>query len=229
MQRYIWNECGCLDGRTIAPVLSQSLKCGHTDNADAIAFPEKHNVSHCLIIQNLLAKSECRDTFGKLLRDLECLKRVKQQFVHLKEKLCQCPEACDSFDFEIFYSLANWPSDGPELEAAYQQLIVDKMVKDFNESTQQKQDSVTVPDTWWTLINGTFPDYYYDIFKDPWLKKTILAYLLNPANRREILKDFTRLTIYVKDLTVETTEDVPGYPWESLLSDIGKYYYCLGP
>ncbi len=201
--------------------IENSWTCGYPEKLDAVAFPERYNLSHCLNVINLASKPECQKLFGKMFRELQCLKGVKEHFVHLDEQSeeipCHCPESCDSFSFETYYSLASWPGEGPEIEAAYQNLVLNKMINDFNDTGYY--DDLLVP--WWADENAS--DYTGKIFKDPWVSKRIIAYLSNPDNKKEILKDFTRVTVYVKDLTVETTEDVAEYPWESLLSDIGMW------
>ncbi len=227
LQRYVLNECRCLDGSIDLPFSiynhynQPGLWCGLIKQTDAVAFPEKHNVTHCLNASNLMSQPECLKVFGKMFHDLQCLERVKKQFIQMQgqraKEVCNCPEACDSYAFETYYSLASWPSEGPDLDDAYQQLVLDKMVDDFNSTGfNNTNNGRTDTDLYWDV------DYNGNIFKDPWVSRKIISYLTNPDNKREILKDFTRLTVYMKDLTVETTEDLADYPWESLLSDIGR-------
>ena len=226
MQRYIWSSCGCFDARIDMPFFYFNWTCGYSENSDVIAFPEKYNATDCVNPQYLFSNQICEKTFRKVIDDLICLKKIKKKFAHWKmegdDELCQCPEACDSFSFETYYSLANWPNEGAELEAAYQELVLGKMVEGYQHG-EQKHGNKKTP--WWMhrYFEGPELDSYAEtIFQDTLLSKKIIKYLSNPQNKVEILKDFIRLTIYIKDLTVETTQDVAEYPWESLLSDIGK-------
>ena len=50
----------------------------------------------------------------------------------------------------------------------------------------------------------------------------MVNYFSNSKNREKILQNFARFTIYVKDLTVQTSEQVPAYSELDLLSDIGE-------
>ena len=50
----------------------------------------------------------------------------------------------------------------------------------------------------------------------------VTQYLSNMDNREEILKDFARVTVYIRSLKVERTEQVVAYTFLDLISDIGK-------
>ncbi len=52
-----------------------------------------------------------------------------------------------------------------------------------------------------------------------------VRYFERSENARDIMRNFVRLTVYIKDLTVHTTEQVPAYSTVDLLSDIGWYNY----
>ncbi len=56
--------------------------------------------------------------------------------------------------------------------------------------------------------NTTVGDKFVDYFSDA-------------NNKKEIMSNFLKLTVYIKDLAVETTEDVEGYSVLDLVSDIG--------
>ena len=207
-EHHIWNECGCFDG--MGPTnLPTWLTCGYTKHSDKFAYLEKYNISHCVNAQNLTSLRECQDIFNKTLQDLLCLKNAKAKFMQDNDVHCDCPPACESTDFETYYSLATWPNDGPELDAAYQELVLGKMIKEF-------------------FNNSKPPNFHFEwILNHPWIREKAMSYLTNPDNKREILKDFMRVTVYIKDLTVETTEDVAEYTWDSLLSDIGNFLCAI--
>ena len=50
-----------------------------------------------------------------------------------------------------------------------------------------------------------------------------LGYFSDTDNKEEIMKNFIRFTLYIKDLTVEIAQQVPAYGLLDLLSDMGKY------
>ena len=47
-------------------------------------------------------------------------------------------------------------------------------------------------------------------------------YFSNVGNKEEIMKNFMRFTMYIKDLTVEIAQQEPAYTELDLLSDMGK-------
>ncbi len=207
-QRYMLNQCGCLDGKQSFPnVRFVGLLCGDLNNTEEIAFPEKHNLSHCLTAENMTTLSGCKKMLGKMFDDLKCMKKVKTQLMAQDDDIlnvsCHCPEPCESFKFNTFYSLATWPSEGPELDKAYQELVVNKMIPFFKS-------------------NKTDENSLYNILKAPWLSERLIRYLSDARNKKDIMSNFMRVTVYIKDLAMETIEDVAEYSWVDLLSDIGK-------
>ncbi len=89
-----------------------------------------------------------------------------------------------------FYSTATWPGDGPYLDAAYQQIVQDRLIPHYKGKN--------------TTVGDRFVEYFSD-----------------EKNKKEIMGNFLRLNLYIKDLTVETIEDVPAYTALDLISDIG--------
>ncbi len=55
------------------------------------------------------------------------------------------------------------------------------------------------------------------------LAEHAVRYFEKAENAQAIMKNFVRLTVYIKDLTVQTTAQVPAYSTVDLLSDIGEY------
>ncbi len=208
--------------------------CGFTKHADAIAFPEMHNVSHCLYAKNIVLLDECRELFEKMFNDIHCAKRVKIELAkrgYPSEHKCDCPEACESISYDTEYSTAVWPG-GPELDAAYDQLIKQRLIPLIEGKFGIPEPGMAnllmdfnLPE-WWLL----WPDISYlrDIIsQEPWVKTQVVQYLSNPENKREILNDFVRITVYNKDLTVEVTQDVAEYTFVDILSDIGMFIITL--
>ncbi len=205
LQRYIWSECGCLDASGHIPFYREDLFCGSTEYADVIAFPEKYNKSHCFASENMTSLSECEEIFEKLFHDLLCVKRVKESFLtfkHNSSKIkCNCPESCDSFEFDTFYSLAAWPSDGPQLDEAYKRIVLEKFIPHYKSKTGGYKKS----DQYLVALNN------------------VINYLSDSTKKKEIMSNFVRLTVYIKDSAVETIEDIAAYSKVDLLSDFGQY------
>ena len=54
------------------------------------------------------------------------------------------------------------------------------------------------------------------------LIQSLIDYFSDEKNKKDVMSNFVRLTVYIKDLTVETIEDVAGYSKIDLISDIGQ-------
>ncbi len=188
------------------PIYKENMMCGYTEYRHVIAFPHRYNRSHCFALENMTALPECEQIFKKLFNDLLCVKRVKEQFIKRKNKTndlkCNCPDVCDSFKFDTFYSLASWPGDGPFLDQAYKTIVLDKVIPYFQSKGNSSHQDLSVANK-------------------------MIKYLSDSSNKKEIMSNFLRLTVYIKDLAVETTEDLVGYSGVDLLSDIGRYCYII--
>ncbi len=57
--------------------------------------------------------------------------------------------------------------------------------------------------------------------------KDLVKYFADESNKREILGNFLKLTVYIKDLSVEEFKDVAMYGPVDLLSDIGKPLFLV--
>ncbi len=210
LQRQIWINCGCLDRKTSLPFHADHLMCGYTKHAKIIAFPEKYNKSHCFTRANMTSSKDCKVIFEKLFTDLLCVRKVTEQYIKLtNENDCNCPEACDAFEFNTVYSLAEWPSSGQALEDAYRKIVIEKVIPYFK-SNQTKLC---------TLVRCY--SAHGNAEQNPMVAENLIKYLSNVKNKKEIMSNFLRLTVYIKQLAVETTEDVVGYTVVDLLSDIG--------
>ncbi len=164
--------------------------CGNNANPEALIFPEKYNMSHCLLLENMESLDECENLLKKTFEDLQCVEKVRKE-QRQKLGICQCPPACESFQFDTYYSFTSWPSGSIHLDAAYQQIVQQNVIPFFNKS------------------------------KLP-VAQDLVAYFANESNKKEILNDFIKFTIYIKDLSVQEFEDVAYYGPVDLVSDIGK-------
>ncbi len=205
LQRQIWIECGCLYRKTKLPFYDEKTLCSFTEYADHIAYPKLYNISHCFASENMTTLPECEQMFHKLFEDLLCVRKVKERFLKIKpdsqKATCHCPDACDSFRFDMTYSLAGWPSDGPELDQAYKTIVQDKVIPHFQTNTEEKYNK---SDQYLAVLNR------------------VINYLSDSTKKKEIMSNFLRLTVYIEDLAVETIQDVVGYSEMDLLSDIGQ-------
>ena len=203
LQRKIWAKCKCLDEKLALPFLEESTKCGsYTKYAEMIAFPDKYNRSHCFSSENMTSVKECEEMFEKLFNGLLCVRKVKENPLLDSNKFkCHCPDACDTFKFEMSYSLAGWLSDGPELDEAYRKIVQDIVIPKFGNDGEEED---------------THTGQYKLILRN------VINYLNDSSKKREIMSNFLRLTVYIEDLAVETIEDVAEYSKVDLLSDIGQ-------
>ncbi len=187
--------CGCIDGELLKPYVIPSITCGYIEDPDVLIF---QNTSHCLNIGNIANHKECHSV-RKMLDDLACLSRFKNIFKMYKGNIknCDCPEACNSFEFTTEYSTSSWPTNGPQLDAAYREIVEQTLIPELLKERSRKKLSLP-------------------------LTQKIINYFSDQKNKREIMSNFVRVTVYIKDLTVETIEDVVGYSEVDLISDIGK-------
>ncbi len=164
--------------------------CGNNGNPEALIFPEKYNLSHCLRLGNMESLPECENLFKKMFDDLRCVENVREELRH--ELIdCDCPSACQSFLFSTYYSFTSWPSEGMRLNSAYRQIVQENVIPYFN--------------------NSKLP-----------VAKDLVKYFADESNKKEILSNFLKLTVYIRDLSVDELEDVATYGPVDLVSDFGK-------
>ena len=129
----------------------------------------------------------------KLFEDLSCMRQVKNH--HAGENdLFKC--SCTPSCRSIKYDVSYGASTWPG-EGPELWASYDKIVR-------QK----VIP--YYKQLNSTMAEHAVRYFK-------------KADNARDIMRNFVRLTVYIKDLTVHTTEQVPAYSTVDLLSDIGWY------
>ncbi len=204
LQRQIWAKCRCLDAKAGIPFYNPSTICGYMKYPGLIAFPERFNRSHCFTSDNMTSLPECKEIFDKIFNDLLCVRQVKRNFqLHSNKIRCNCPDPCDSFKFEISYSLAGWPAEGPQLDEAYTKIVKEKAIPRL-EKYSERED----------INTGQYKV----------ILENVKRYLSDSTKKKEIMSNFLRLTVYIEDLAVETTNDVVEYSEVDLLSDIGSYY-----
>ncbi len=141
-----------------------------------------------------MLSDECWPSLKRLLTNLKCVGHVYDK-IHLEESHGETKCDCPVPCRSIDYKLSASSSlwPSPGPETdAAYQAIVQRIVVPYFER-----------------INSS-------------LAREAVKYFSNFDNREEIMKNFARVTLYVKSLTVEHVEQVPAYPGLNLLSDIGE-------
>ena len=194
LQRHIWMQCKCLDITLTLPFFDRRFMCGYSEHTDVLTFPEKYNMQHCLSAENMTSLPECRELLGKLFGDLECLKTVKSwHLTQNNSKSYNCK--CPPSCHSISYNLDYGNSQWPG-NGPELDSAYEKIVKRKIIPYFEKQNSS--------------------------LAEAPLRYFSQWDNRQNIMRNFVRITLYIKDLTVQTTQQVEAYTALDLLSDIGK-------
>ena len=124
LNRLIFEHCNCLDLSLMMPVVDSSLLCGNPGEGGEKLFDfEDRSWDKCFHTDHLEA-DEC-SFLHKIFEDLSCMRKVKSQHVedeHNTGSVCDCPPPCASFEYDLTISQSEWPSPGPELDAAYSML-----------------------------------------------------------------------------------------------------------
>ena len=106
---------------------------------------------------------------------------------------CQCTPSCHFIKYDVHYGSSAWPADGPELQASYDKIVRQKVIPYLREQNTSLAD-------------------------------ISMNYFTNIKEKRSIMRrNFVRVTVYIKDLTVSKTEQVAAYSELDLLSDIGRH------
>ena len=194
LQRYFWEECGCLMASEKMPFFNSSLVCGYVES-ERLSNSEKYGKGGCWEMENIM-NDDCKNILDKLFSDLKCVRRVLEMEDNVpkedeKNFDCECPVPCFSREYKTTISTSRWPSAGPELDAAYQSIVKDTVIPYF----QQLNTS---------LADGS------------------IGYLSDEKNRYEIMENFARVTVYIKSMRVQRVEQVKAYTVVDLISDIGK-------
>ena len=194
LQRHVWKQCKCLDITLTLPFFDRRFLCGYSEHTDVLTFPERYNMQHCLSAENMTSLPECRELLGKLFGDLECLKMVKSW--HLTQNNSERYDCkCPPSCHSISYNLDYGNSQWPG-NGPELDSAYEKIVKKKIIPYFERQNSS--------------------------LAEAPLRYFAQWDNRQNIMRNFVRITLYIKDLTVQTTQQVEAYTALDLLSDIGE-------
>ncbi len=134
LNRLIFENCNCLDMSLMMPVTDVSLWCADIgEGGEKLYYPGDWD--HCFTTE-YLETDEC-SFLHKLFEDLTCMKKIKTKYAeeeHETGSECDCPPACDTFEYDLTISQSEWPSPGPELDAAYNKLVWEGISYEFYES-----------------------------------------------------------------------------------------------
>ncbi len=212
LQRKIFTECGCFDIREAYAYHYHGRMCGKTNNITEQLFSGR--IAACFYEFNLqLSVSQENENFSQfykrkgkdilelclapyqvMISDFNCIKKVKDLFNNVKNTHCNCPPPCRIMNYDLSTGLAKWPTSDPNLDNAYNKLMPD-------------YDSHGLM-AYLKGLNNTVSD-------------DIVKYLSASENRREIMKNFARVTVYEKSLSLIQMEEFAAYTLLDILSDLG--------
>ena len=193
VQRHVFEECGCFVPTESLPFFNSSLMCGFQINAHM--HGDAAELDACLRNVTALTSETCMKILEKLLNDLKCVQRVRRSHDDRKEKGekdFSCNCPTPCFDRHYNFVISDSQWPGPGPELdAAYEAIVGELVLPYFRSLNS------------SVFAGT------------------IDYLADKENRVEIMKNFARVTFYVRSLRVEIVEEVADYTFLDLISDIG--------
>ena len=105
-------------------------------------------------------------------------------------RLCGCYPACQEVSYDVTYSLSKWPAESFDGEEAYIDIFE---TSGYPARFANPEDSEKF-------------DMYSNYF--------------DSANRKQAMKDFARINVYIADSNVLKTEEYEDYTQKQLLTDI---------
>ncbi|KAK2151730.1 hypothetical protein LSH36_353g04012 [Paralvinella palmiformis] len=140
------------------------------------------------------ATPDCYRNLDILYRRYTCVREMKMKMSRnaTANILCGCFPACNEITYDVTYSLAKWPAASFDGDEAYIDIF--------------------------TTVD--FPSRF-SLAEDGQQKMKMYSNYFDPSNRRQAMKDFSRLNVYIADSNVLKTEEDRDYVQSQLLSDIG--------
>ena len=167
------------------------------DQDEAFAYWEMMKLANCFLPYS--------QSINHLLDDLKCVQDVKDRFLVEKDILCDCQPACEDMNYDLTLGQSIWPAQGLETTEISELLTLpgNKLTKYFNASVHA--------DTAEIINDYLFKNDIEGMEEEESIRDT------------EIMKNFARVTIYARSLSVQQTEQIPAYTMTQLISDIGKH------
>ncbi len=151
-------------------------------------------MSHCFTERNL-TQPECAQFFEKMFVQLNCMLDVKK--LHTDHEGGGVTYKC------------NCPPPCRSLE-----------YETYYSTSKFPGNSLELDSAYEKIVLEKMVPYYRNINSS--YAKQMVDYFSNVSNREAIMENFARLTIYIKDLTVLVSKQIPAYQDVDLLSDIGE-------
>jgi hypothetical protein len=136
---------------------------------------------------------ECPQAFKALYDRIMCVKDTIANVTSNPAAIsaCECYPPCEEISYDVSYSLSKWPSESFDGEEAYIDIF---HAEGYPARFNTERDAAKLE------LYGN----YFD-----------------PTNRREAMKDFARLNVYIADSNVVKIMETEDYSHSQLLSDLG--------
>ncbi len=128
LQRYILQSCNCLDSKEKNPFFAKHLLCGFLGDNVKLLYQPTNDTYFDQCLDNNKTLLECLKPLEKLMRDLKCVKKVKEWHPDYD---CDCPSPCHLIKYDLDFGFSHWPSPGPEVDIAYNKIVLERVIPRF--------------------------------------------------------------------------------------------------
>ena len=137
--------------------------------------------------------AECYNALGDIHGRLMCVRNVTARVARSTSAIrdCRCHSPCSEISYDVTYSLSRWPAESFDGEQAFQDIIE---TEDYPSRFEEPEDIEKL---------SLYESHFHEL------------------NRREAMRDFARLNVYIADSNVLKTEEQVDYTLTQLLADIG--------
>ena len=191
LQRHIWESCNCLLLGEYLPFFNSSFLCGHMAKETNILHNPKAYEKEHCFDLQNMTDLECTNFLSKLFSDLSCVQKVLRR---ASNEITDLKCNCPSPCCSKEYPLTIGTSYWP--------------------SPGPELDAAYT-----SIVRGiVIPDFRR---KQTTLLNRTIHYFENETNKNEIMTNFARVTVYIRSLKVERSEQIAAYTILDLISDIG--------